>query len=323
MITLAFINFWKDPENDTYFTDFISTNIGQVKVVHYNDNPNILIASVCGNINIIQNSKAQCKLFYYGENLNRYPPYNNEQLLIDTFDLIVGFKDTNIEKKQIRFPLWLIYYKFYNYTPEHNLINYIEHKYKENKSKPKTIFATLVARHDREGQRTKICNEIEIYTRVTTDTTDTTTDTTNTNYKIMYPGLFRHNIGPGNTIGSTTEDKMNYISQGIYNICPENSAFEGYFTEKIIQAFEAGTIPLYWAIDLPEKGLINENKYCFCNVNNINNINNPNDLKEQITKAMTHPEYYLEGNIFTKEAPDLLSNYYNTLITNIKIKLNL
>ena len=316
MITIAYINFWKDPENDTYFTDFININIGQVKLVNYNENPDILIASCSGNINIIKNIKAKCKIFYYGENLNNYYPYNNEQLLLNTFDLIVGFKKTNIEKKQIRFPLWLMYYKFYNYTPEHNLINYIENKYKENKNKNKTIFATLVARHDREGQRTKICNEIETYTSIT----NTNITNTNTNYKIMYPGIFRNNT---NNIGLRTEDKINYISQSIYNICPENSAFECYFTEKVFQAFEAGTIPLYWAIDLPEKGLINENKYCFCNISNSDSDTSTNKLKTQINKAMTHPEYYLEGNIFTDEAPDILSNYYNTLISNIKHKLNL
>ena len=302
MLTIAYINFWKDPYNDTYFTDFININIGQVKLVNYNENPDILIASVCGNINIIKNSNAKCKLFFYGENLNRYPPYNNEQLLLDTFDLIVGFKETNREKKHIRFPLWLMYYKYYNYNLDDNLIHYIENKYKENKSKTKSIFATLVARHDREEQRSKICNEIENYNKTNS----------NSSNKIMYPGIFRNNT---NTIGSRTEDKINYILQGKYNICPENSAFEGYFTEKLFQAFEAGTIPLYWAIDLPEKGLINENKYCFCNVNNFT------ELKEQINKAMTNTDYYLEGNIFTEHAPSILSNYYNTLISNIKIYL--
>ena len=309
MITLAFINFWKDPENDSYFIDFITHNIDTVKLVSYNENPDILIASVCGNINIIKNSKAKCKLFYYGENLNRYPPYNNEQLLLDTFDLIVGFKETNIEKKQIRFPLWLIYYKYYNYAPDNNLITYIENKYIENKNKTKTLFATLVARHDMYGQRTILCNAIDNYNATTNTDTHTHTHT-----KILYPGQFRNNtksIGPG------SKAKTNYISQGIYNICPENSAYEGYFTEKILQALEAGTIPLYWAIDLPEKGLIHEHKYCFCN------INNPNELKEQINKAMSQPDYYLEGNVFTDEAPSILSKYYTTLISNIKNKLNL
>ena len=315
MITISYINIWYEEPNDYYFTHFLKYYLNDIKVINYNENPDILIASVSGDINIIKNVKANCKIFYYGENLNRYPPYDNEQLLIDTFDLIVGFKYTNIEKKQIRFPLWLMYYKFYNYTTEHNLINYIETKYKENKAKNKTLFATLVARHDREGQRTKICNEIDNH--INTNTKTTTTNTTTTNTTIMYPGLFRNNVGSNNNIGSGSQDKINYISQGIYNICPENSVFEAYFTEKIIQAFEAGTIPFYWAIDLPEKRLINENKYCFCNVNN------PDELKEQINKAITHPEYYLEGNVFTEEAPTILSNYYNTLISNIKNKLNL
>ena len=160
------------------------------------------------------------------------------------------------------------------------------------------MFASLVSHHDREGQRTKIYNEI-----------------VNNKYGIvMCPSNFKKDT---NSIGNTTEDKVNYISKSIYNICPENSTFEGYFTEKLIQAFEGGTIPFYWAIDLPEKGLINENKYCFCN------INNPSELKTQINKAMTNPNYYLEGNVFTDNAPDIISNYYNTLINNIKIKLNI
>jgi hypothetical protein len=311
MITLSYVNFWTDPYNDNYFTEFIQHNIGNVQIVSYFNNPDILIASVFGDINIIKNIKAKCKLFYYGENLNRYPPYNNEQLLIDTFDLIVGFKNTNLEKKHIRFPLWLMYYKFYNYTIDNNLINYIETKYRINnmKNKKKTIFATLVARHDRDGQRSKICNVLDMYILA---------NATNANYKIMYPGIFRNNID--HTIGLSPEDKINYISQSLYNICPENSSFEGYFTEKIFQALEAGTIPLYWAIDLPEKGLINANKYCFCNVNN---SNENNTLQQQIHNALTYPEYYIEGNVFTENAPTILSNYYNILIYNIKIKLKL
>lgn len=299
MITLSYVNFWKDPTNDNYFTQFINKNIDNVQIVNYNNNPDILIASVFGGINIVQNSKAKCKIFYYGENLDRYSPYNNEKLLLDTFDLVVGFKYTNLEKKQIRFPLWLMYYKFYNYKPEHNIIDYIENKYKKNiKKEYKTVFTTLIARHDRGGQRTKIYNEI-----------------VNNNYGIvMCPSNLKKNT---NSIGSTTEDKVNYISKSIYNICPENSTFEGYFTEKIIQAFEGGTIPFYWAIDLPEKGLINENKYCFCD------IDNPIKLKENIKNAIDNPNYYLEGNVFTDTAPDIISNYYNTLINNIKIKLNI
>ena len=304
MITVAYLNFWEDPTNDSYFTKFISHNIGEIKLVNPYENPDILITSVFGNISNVINCNAKCKIFYYGENLNRFPPYNNDNLLENTFDLIIGFKYTNIDKKLLRFPLWLMYYDFYttenNNITNNNILTYIESKYKENIKKNKTIFASLIARHDREGQRTKICNSLSKY---------------ESKYgNIMYPGNFRNNT---NNIGLSCQDKNNYISQGIYNICPENSVYEGYFTEKIFQAFEGGTIPIYWAIDLPEKGLINENKYCFCN------INDPNELRAQINHAVTNPDYYLEGNVFTANAPDILSNYYNTLINNIKIKLNL
>jgi alpha(1,3/1,4) fucosyltransferase len=298
MITISYINIWKEDPNDYYFTNFFKYYFNDIKIINYTDNPDILISSINGNIDIVKNNRAKIKLFFYGENLNRYTPYNNEQLLIDTFDLIVGFKYTNLEKKQIRFPLWLMYYKFYNYTKEHNLIDYIESKYKTNKNKEiKNISTTLISRHDRGGQRTQIYNEI-----------------LNNNYCNVYcPGVFKNNTNP---IGNTSEDKINYISKSIYNICPENSKFEGYFTEKIIQAFEGGTIPLYWAIDLPEKDLINKNKYCFCD------IDNPIKLREKIKHVMTNSNYYLKGNVFTDDAPEIISTYYNTLITNIKIKLN-
>ena len=37
MITIAYINFWEDPTNDSYFTKFINHNIGEVKLVKSNE----------------------------------------------------------------------------------------------------------------------------------------------------------------------------------------------------------------------------------------------------------------------------------------------
>ena len=87
----------------------------------------------------------------------------------------------------------------------------------------------MVCRHDRGGQRTAIYNELSKYG------------------KIKSPGAFKKIT---QSIGPSKKEKIDYISQSIYNICPENSSYEGYHTEKIFQALEAGTIPLYWAIDL-------------------------------------------------------------------------
>ena len=295
MITLAYINYWNDSNNDNYFTKFIEENIGPVKRVNPTENPDVLIASCMGNIKNVQNIRAKCKLFYYGENLNRYPPYNNDKLLYDTFDLIVGFKNTDLSKKQIRFPLWLIYYNYYKYNENDNILTYIQNKYTENIKKPKDIFGSIIARHDRGGQRASICNETSKYG------------------VIKSPGTYRKNA---RSIGNTPNDKINYISRGTYNICPENSAYEGYFTEKIFQAFEGGTIPLYWAADLPEPEIINKNKYCFCN------INNKEELEKSIYNVCNNPTQYIEGELFTKNAGEKIQLFYSTLLENILLKIN-
>ena len=296
MITIAYINFWNDPNNDNYFTKFIEENIGSVKKVNVNDYPDILIASCMGNINHVKNIKAKCKIFYYGENLNRYPPYNNDKLLSETFNLIVGFKNTDLSKKQIRFPLCLIYYNYYNYNENDNVLTYIQNKYNENIKKQKDIFGSIIARHDRGGQRTLIYNELSKYGT------------------IKSPGIFKNNEP---LIGKKLIDKMNYISRGVYNICPENSIYEGYFTEKVFQAFEGGTIPLYWAIDFPEVDIINKNKYCFCN------INNKEELEKSIYNVTNNPNQYIEGELFTKNAGEKIKQFYSTLLENILIYLQI
>jgi hypothetical protein len=289
MLTLSYVNFWDQSFDTMYFTKFIEQNIGPVKKVHHTENPDILIASCVGNINNVRNIKAKCKLFYYGENLNRYPPYNDDKLLYDTFDLIVGFKKTNLSKKQIRFPLWLMYYHYYKYDENDNILTYIQNKYNENVKK-KNMFATIIARHDHGGQRALIYNELVKYG------------------VIKSPGTYRKNT---HSIGGTHGDKINYISRGRYNICPENSSYEGYFTEKIFQAFEGGTIPLYWAIGLPEPEIINKNKYCFCD------MNNRNALKNSIHNVCKNPNQYIEGGLFTKNAGEQVQLFYSNLLDNI------
>ena len=109
MITIAYINFWEQPHDEMWLSKFIIENIGKIKIVKYNENPDILFASVDGSINNVIKLNAKCKIFFYGENLNRYPPYNNDMLLYNTFNLIVGFRYTNLDKKLLRFPLWLMY----------------------------------------------------------------------------------------------------------------------------------------------------------------------------------------------------------------------
>ena len=80
-ITIAYFNFWVDPDNDNFFTKFVEHNIAPVKLVEPVSNPDILICSVFGHIAPIFQLKAKMKIFFSGENLIRYPQYNNIELL--------------------------------------------------------------------------------------------------------------------------------------------------------------------------------------------------------------------------------------------------
>jgi hypothetical protein len=293
MITIAYLNFWKDSNNDKWLSKFIEKNIGDIKHIPYQSNPDILICSVMGNINTVKNTKAKVKILFIGENVNRYPPYNNKKLIKDTFDIILGFEETNLDEKRIRFPLWLIYYNYYNMNSDDNIINYIENERNINKN-DKNLFGTCVARHDRGGQRKIILNELSKYG------------------KVLCPSQFNKNT---DAIGNTIADKKKFIARGIFNICPENSKSKGYCTEKIFHALEAGTIPLYWGNDLPEKNLLNEDCYCFINVGDKSDVHN------KVKHATNNVKSYFRNNVFKSDAYIIIDNYYNTLKRQIEIKL--
>ena len=290
MLKILYINFWKNENNpqDRWMTKFFKENINE-NVIEINENsndaPDILISSCFGNIKKMEKYKnIKLKIFFYGENLDRYPPYNNMKLLQIYFDVILGFKYTNKNDKLYRLPLWITYYPFYNFNNENNIINFLNNNYLKNINEKNNNNAALICRHDRNGVRSKILNEVQKYTNV------------------LCPGKFNNNCAK---IGNSNNNKINFLKQIKYNICPENSCFEGYFTEKIFQALECGCIPIYWGIDIPEKDILNPDSYCFVSNDNI---------KQSINHLFSNNENYKVTNIFTENAKDIINTYYTIII---------
>lgn len=290
MIRISYLNYWKDPYNDRWLSHFIKENIGDVVHVSPDTNPDILICSVCGNVRDVIKTRAKTKIFFTGENLERFPQYRNINILKKIFHLIIGFNNSRVTENIIRFPLWFMYYPYYNADNENdNILTYINNSYQKNISSQKTMFASCVSSHDRRGNRTIIYNEMIKYG------------------KVHCPGNFKRNTAP---IGKTVNDKINFISKSVYNICPENSEYEGYYTEKIFQALEAGTIPIYWAINKPEKDILNENCYCFVSLKR-------DELSCQIEDVVNNRNKYIVNSIFKPGALNVIKGYYNLLKTEI------
>lgn len=69
-----------------------------------------------------------------------------------------------------------------------------------------------------------------------------------------------------NNIGGAVKDKHAFMQNYKFSIAFENSSYNGYSTEKIVEAFAAGTIPIYYGDpligeDFNEESFINCHKY--------------------------------------------------------------
>ena len=72
--------------------------------------------------------------------------------------------------------------------------------------------------------------------------------------KVDSGGGFRNNIG------RRVDDKLKFLADYKFSICFENSKTEGYISEKLSDAFEAGTIPIYYGDDTVQE-LLNNKSY--------------------------------------------------------------
>nr|WP_104729230.1 glycosyltransferase family 10 [Helicobacter felis] len=91
-----------------------------------------------------------------------------------------------------------------------------------------------------------------------------------------------------NTIGKPVSNKHEFLSQYKFNLCFENSLGMGYTTEKIVDAYFAHTIPIYWGNPLVH---LDFNPKSFVNVHDFDNLDEALDFVRYLD---THDNAYLE-----------------------------
>lgn len=132
---------------------------------------------------------------------------------------------------------------------------------------------------------------------------------------INFPGTFRHNDDDKKMLYN--DNKLDYLRQFKFNLCPENSNNEGYVTEKIFDALTAGCIPIYWgANNQPEPNIINKNAVFFLNLNQDNE-----KVLSEIEKVNNSPKLYNEFMNQPKlnsDAPDIIFQYFLNLESKLK-----
>lgn len=251
-IRVKFVGFWQDFDAKD---NFIINSLKRSFDVELSEQPEYLFSSCFSD----EYLEYDCvRIFYTGENL--CPDFN-------AFDYGIGYEYMNFGDRYLRFPNYLID-EIYGrdaalMIDKHNFCS------KAEKRADKTGFCAFVVSKGNgyvDDMREKFFYALSKYKTVDSG------------------GRFLNNIGQPEGV----EDKLEFQSKYKFAIAFENVSHSGYSTEKIVQAFAAGTVPVYWGD--PDIGK-QFNEKAFVNCHRFENIQK---MVEYIRKIDQNDNLYLE-----------------------------
>lgn len=150
-------------------------------------------------------------------------------------DYAIGFEYLDFRDRYFRFPNYLFY-------PD--AVARMQEKHRcVAQDAAKRKFCSFVYSNDRaEAVRKELFEKLSEYKQVDSG------------------GRYLNNLPDGQPV----EDKYEFEKQYKFSIACENASYPGYHTEKLVEAFAAGTVPIYWGD--PEVGKVfNEKAFINCN----------------------------------------------------------
>lgn len=219
--------------------------------VEISDDPDYVICSVYSK----EFYKYDCiRIFYTGENF--CPDFN-------LFDYAIGFEYLEYGDRYIRCPNYLMN-PAYDVDVERMLE---KHKVDSDILNEKDEFCSFVCSNGKGNDiRFRFFEELSKYRKVNSG------------------GRYLNNIG----MPEGVPDKYVFQKKHKFSIAFENSSHPGYTTEKLVQAFAAGTVPIYWGDPL----VLHEfNEKAMVIVNGINDID---QAVEKIVEIDNNKDLYLK-----------------------------
>lgn len=196
---------------------------------------------------------------------NIVPDFNN-------CDYALGFQEIGFGDRYRRLPLYALYT---------DIIERAKDKHKASKDSYDRKFCNyVISNPDASDEREEIINAISEYSQVDSG------------------GRYRNNVG------GAVQDKLSFASGYRFSLALENSGQAGYTTEKILEAFAAGTVPIYWGNpdikrDFNEKAFINASDF-----------SSMEELKEYVAKVNEDKQLYMQYMEADILGNDVLSNKY-------------
>lgn len=218
----------KTNENHIDFFEnlFLKTKLKNFEFTSDINKANVLFESVFGN-SLVNFKQWKYKIHYSGE------AYNHN---ISHYDLVLYCSNEETNSKTVDLPLFT-YYIYGN-----NLLNKLVNKRSIVRVPPK--FCCFIVSNGSSQIRNCMFDVLNRYKKVDSY------------------GLYKNNMGYRLPFGYWTEEYRNFLGQYKFIICFENTKIGTYSTEKIVNPYLSGTIPIYWSSHAV-KNVFNEDSMLF------------------------------------------------------------
>jgi hypothetical protein len=216
MMKIFFNGFWegflekRDPIHVDFFTKLLFDVYDEEAVITYNiDEADILVEAIFANRFFINYKKWKASFLFTGESY-----YTDCKNFHPSYTCILGYDDT--ADNFVEFPFYIVYHKLYpdmTFEPTKTI---------------KNNYVSAVISNGSINDRVAFLDKLE------------------KKMPVVYGGSYKNNIG-GKVQGNFASDNLiNFYKETKFVITMENTKIGHYITEKIINGFKAGIIPIYW-----------------------------------------------------------------------------
>ena len=214
---LCVVNFWDGAFDGDFLDFFFCTCFGNINYSSNPDTADLIVTSVFGNTQTDPNKT----LAFIGENVRPSFVGYSRSLSFD-WDTYGG--------RNLRLPLWYARLAWPGFVQKPRKSNSHNHGYEDLISidslmkgraldmSQKTKFCAMIVGNP-EGLRVNLYDSISAYKQVD-----------------GYGNMFNRPL---------QKSKFDLLKDYKFSLCPENSIYDGYVTEKLLDAYAGGTVPIY------------------------------------------------------------------------------
>lgn len=288
-LKIWFADFWPEIVQEDIFSPILKK---KYDVTLGKDNPDIVFHSVFGGMKEINNYPNALKIMWIAEN---FRPTQFKTDFTISFDPETS---TNF-----RLPLWQA---FLLKQPE--LLDRLIDRKKITSAGDFERFCSFVVSNGNNFNRNGIFTKLNSYKRV------------HSYGRYMTNDFSLQNYAPKHAYWRDSKDKFFQEHTHKFSICYENSSKKYYCTEKLMDGFLSGSVPIYFGdayaiLDFNEESFINAHRY----------LDNPNmDIIEAVKRIDSDEKLYLQirnSPIFTEEQKNYLkenlSNFESWLLSKL------